>query len=542
MSFAGARPGRKDEESSDRVSSRSILSSPTQSIEPETSPLPRLLTNSRILVYGALALLTLGMLVFSQTKSFFWDEGFHILAARLISVGKRPYLDFFFPQTPLNAYWNAAWMAIFGPSWRVVHAVAALVTISSVILIVEYVFALLPDRRWRPAAALAALALFGLHARVWMFGTISQAYPLCLLLLVAAFRIAIVAVALPRSKMSALAGLCAGAAAASSLLTAAASPVLLIWIWLHNRTGNRWIKTAAFLIGSLVAFIPILILFARGPHQVVFDVLKYHTIYRRLSWSGATGHDIGVATDWVNSSPSLLLVLLAIAGLFFINKNEFDPARRGEFRLCLWLSVAISAQNLLAHPTFPMYFVFTIPFLAVLAVFGFHATAERLEHPIHPVKVAMALVGLAAICLANSIYEEYGYTWPELEGVAAKVKQVTPQDAAIWAPEHIYFLVGWPVPFGMEHNDAHKLQFAPAENAVLHVLPKADMDRQLKAGNFSTAVVCEDEEPAKTLKEWKVYSQTAEIQDCTIFWQVERRNLQPTPYGIYRPPKMRMSQ
>ena len=219
----------------------------------EALSLPRAAANSRRALYGAVALLTLGMLVFSQTRSFFWDEGFHILAAHLIDTGKRPYLDFFFPQTPLNAYWNAGWMAIFGPSWRVIHVVAALVTISSVVLIAEYLCTLFPDRRWQSAATFAGLALFGLHAQVWIVGTISQAYPLCLLLVVAAFRLAVVAAGRPRLGMSALAGLCAGAAAASSLLTAIVSPVLLIWIWLYNRAGNRWIKTAAFLGGAVAA-------------------------------------------------------------------------------------------------------------------------------------------------------------------------------------------------------------------------------------------------------------------------------------------------
>ena len=387
------------------------LSSPSQSIEPEALSLPSPAANGRLPLYGALAVLTLGMLVFSQTKSFFWDEGFHILAAYLIHTGKRPYLDFFFPQTPLNAYCNAAWMTLFGPSWRIVHAVAAMATMGSVILMVGYVFALFRDHRlqlgrqlgrhsgWPLAAALAGLALFGLRSEVWIVGALSQAYPLCLLLVAVAFRVAIVAVARPRVAMSALAGLCAGTAAACSLLTAAVSPVLLIWMWLHNRAGNRWTKCAAFVGGAMVAFVPVMALFARGPHQVIFNILKYHSVYRRVSWAGATSHDIGVATDWVNSSPTLLFVLLAIAGLFFLQKSQtffieknVGTGRRAELWLCLWLALAIGAQNLLAHPTFPMYFVFMIPFLTVLAVVGFCGVVEWLGTPGGPAGAVMVLV------------------------------------------------------------------------------------------------------------------------------------------------------
>jgi hypothetical protein len=481
-------------------------------------------------LYTAFALLTAGMLLYSQTQAFHWDEGFHILTAHLIDAGKRPYLDFFFPQTPLNAYWNAAWMGICGANWRVVHAVAALVTIGSVLLIAQYLFALFSDRRWQPGAAYAVLALFGLHSLVWEFGTTSQAYPLCLLLVVAAFRMAIVAVARPQFRMSALAGLFAGAGAASSLLTAPASAVLLIWMWLYNRAGNRWFKAAAFVAGAIVPCVPVLALFAQGPHQVIFNILTFHSLYRRVDWEGATGHDIGIVTDWVNSSPSLLLVLLAVAGLFFIKKSGFDHERRSEFRLCLWLALAIGAQNLIAHPTFPQYFVFLIPFLTVLGVVGFYAVAARMENPDCPRLPGLVLLCITALCLGNSLYNERdSYTWQQLEKVANKVKEVTPKDAALLAPEQLYFLAHWPVPAGMEHADANKLQLAPAENATLHILPKAEVDRWIKSGVFPTTVVCAADARVSELGEWKVYSQKTDFDECTVFWQLNRNTTRAQP-------------
>jgi 4-amino-4-deoxy-L-arabinose transferase-like glycosyltransferase len=473
-------------------------------------------------LYAAFALLAAGVLVYSQTMAFHWDEGFHFLTAHLIDTGKRPYLDFFFPQTPLNAYWNAAWMGIFGPSWRAVHAVAALATFGSVLLIAQYLFALFPDRRWQPAVAFATLALFGLHSLVWEYGSLSQAYPLCLLLVVAAFRVAIAAVGRARSGMSALAGVLAGAAVGSSLLTAAASPVLLIWMWLNNRAGNRWTKVAAFVAGAVASCTPVLVLLAHGPHQVIFDILKYHSIYRRVEWEGATGHDIGIVTDWLNGSQSLLLVLLAVAGLFFSKKIGFEERRRSEFRLCLWLALAIGGQNLFAHPTFPQYFVFMIPFLTVLGAIGFYAVAVRLGDPDRPRAPVIVMVCIAVLCLGNSLYDDRdSYTWRQLERVADKVKEITPKGAPLLAPEQLYVLARWPVPPGMEHDDAHKLQFTPAESARLHILPKAEVDRQIKAGDFPTTVVCDDDR-ASELEGWNVYSQKADLGECTVFWQFKK--------------------
>jgi hypothetical protein len=492
-------------------------------------------------LYAAFAVAAAGLLVYSQTMAFHWDEGFHILTAYLIRQGKRPYLDFFFPQTPLNAYWNAAWIALFGPSWRAVHAVAALATLGSVVLIAQYLFELFPPleahRRWKPIAALAALGLFGLHSLVWEFGAISQAYPLGLLLVTAAFRFSIVAVDRPRGVTSALAGLAAGGAAASTLLTAAASPVLLVWMWRRNRAGRRWSKAAAFVASGVIAFLPLLLLLAHGPFQVTFDVLKYHSLYRRVEWKGATAHDIEVVTDWFNSSQSLLLVLLAAAGCLAIIRRsrdvnprafpqvEFDPARRPEFYLSIWLVLAICAQNSFAHPTFPQYFIFTIPFLTVLAVIGFYAVATRLAHVDRPMVPALVLLSVAVLCVGNTVYGDRDQgTWLKLERAANKIKQVTPAGAPFVAPEQFYFLLRSPVPPGMEHDDAHKLRLSAADNARLHVLPKPELDQQIKSGDYPTVVVCDDDDRSSEVDGWNVFAHKEDIDECTVFWGPKKRS------------------
>ncbi len=477
-------------------------------------------------LYAAFAILAAALVVYSQTLAFHWDEGFHILTAYLLHLGKRPYLDFFFPQTPLNAYWNAVWLGISGCSWRAVHAVAALTTVASVVLIAQYLYTLFPDRRWQPAAAFAALALFGLHSLVWEYGTLSQAYPLCLFLVVAAFRTVVAATGRPKAGMSALAGLLAGAAACSSLLTAAASPVLLVWMWLNNRSGSRWLKAAAFAAGAALPSLPVLVLFAQGPHNVVFDIFKYHSIYRRVEWPGATAHDIGIVTDWFNGSQSLLLVLLAAAGLAFSRRAGFDRSRQAEFRLCLWLVLAVGAQNLFAHPTFPQYYIFLIPFLTVLGTIGFYVLSSRLMDHDRPRIPVILAVGIAAVCLGNSIYDDRDtYTWRQLERVAAKVKLVTPKGAALLAPEQLYLLAQWPVPPGMEHDDAHKLQLGPAESARLHIVPSAEVDRQIKAGDYATMVSCDDDRTSDVAG-WNVYAQKADYGECTVFWQWTKKAVQ----------------
>jgi hypothetical protein len=75
---------------------------------------PRPLRNGKGIFLAALFLAAAALITYSQTRAFVWDEGFHLVAAALIAHGKTPYVDFCFPQTPINAYFNAALIRVFG--------------------------------------------------------------------------------------------------------------------------------------------------------------------------------------------------------------------------------------------------------------------------------------------------------------------------------------------------------------------------------------------------------------------------------------------
>ena len=332
-----------------------------------------------LLLAGTAVVIAAGLLVYSETMGFVWDEGFHLLAAQLILLGKRPYLDFCFPQTPLNAYWNAGWMHVFGESWRVVHVFAALLTAGAMFLTADFVWARFGVERWRLACGLVAMFLVGLNTNVVEFGPVGQAYGMCLFLSVAAFRVTVIAPSRAGILPALAAGVLAGAAAGCSLLTAPLAPVLLIWLLIYNREGYRWRKAAAFVAGGLIPFAPVFWLFAEGPRQTFFNIVQYQAIYRRVNWTGATTHDVDVLSAWLVSSQGLLMGLLGIAGSVFVLKRaNWGLERRAEFLLCLWLSLALTAYIATAHPTFERYFLFVVPFLAILATVGLYDIASRL--------------------------------------------------------------------------------------------------------------------------------------------------------------------
>ena len=56
------------------------------------------------------------------------DEGYFLLAARLVLLHKKPYIDFFFQQTPLLPYVYALWLECFRVSWACARILPALLS------------------------------------------------------------------------------------------------------------------------------------------------------------------------------------------------------------------------------------------------------------------------------------------------------------------------------------------------------------------------------------------------------------------------------
>jgi len=499
---------------------------------------------SYIILCAFVLVIAASYVLYSQTWAFAWDEGFHMLTAQLIKDGRLPYLDFFFPQTPLNAFWVAGWLHLFGDNWRVVHVLAAVESIGAIFLTADFVYRHLPVPRWRLATSLLAAALVAANIQVLQFAPLGQAYGMALFLTVAAFRLTVWAVGVQNPLAAAAAGMVASAAAGATLLAAPYAPVLLLWIVIYNRAGQRWTKAVCYLAGAVVAWLPILWLFLRSPRVVRFNIFDYHMRYREVEWSDAIPHDIDVLSSWLESSQALMLGLLAIAGLAYVlsvgrrgpgaypislsttdvESGGYSPdiawnrARRSELYLCAWLTLAEAIHISRAHPTFARYFLLAVAPMSILAVAGLYVVGSRLGRPDRPwwaVAPAMLLVLLAA---ARATYDERDEMhWSDLVKITNKIKGVTPPGAELLADEQIYFLTKRVPPEGLAHRDSHKLKLDAAFAKTLHVMSKAELKKKVAGGAFATAQSCDDDE-MKDLELDDLYVHNEEFDDCKVFW------------------------
>jgi hypothetical protein len=476
--------------------------------------------SSRLCLYGIWAALAAGMALYAQTLAFTDDEGFHLMAAQLIKAGMRPYLDFCFPQTPLNAYWNAFWMRVFGESWRTAHALAALETWAAMVLAAQFVLTRLPERAWRVAGAIAATMMISCTTNLVEFGPLGQAYGMCLLTTVCALRLAVIAVERPVWWLATGAGAFAGVGAASSLLSASVVPVLLVWVWRCNRAGSRWSKAGAFVIGTAVPFLPVFWLFVKSPWVVWFNIVRYHLYYRVVYWSHPLGHDLQTVTGWITDSQSLLLGLLGIFGVIYIaRRSAWSRECRSEFYLCGWLALGMTAELAFARPTFPRYFCLLVPFVGILAVPGLYAIGSRVLQPERPFWPVLIISVIFAGALAWNIadHSSGSYNWRQYEDIARKAAEVTPRNKQIFAEEEVYFLMKRRPPFGLEFQYSQKLDLPSERLAALHITPESELKKKLAAGTFWSAATCDDD-MIDDFNLDKTFGSKVKVHDCPVYW------------------------
>ncbi len=210
---------------------------------------------------------------------------------------------------------------------------------------------------------------------------------------------------------------------------------------MYNQIGSRLAKLASFLVGAAIPFLPVVWLFWKAPYPVYFNLFGYHLSFRRMNWEGAWSHDFETLTLWIQSGVTLILGLLAVAGVLFVaRRSGWVRSLRAEYYLCAWLALLMGAEIATAHPTFAWYFLLIVPFLGILAAAGFYSIGSRLHGPDRP-RWAVAVLG-ALVCfgLMRSMYDDSGSTtWHDFDKIAKKVNEVTPPQASLWADEHVYF-------------------------------------------------------------------------------------------------------
>ena len=448
------------------------------------------------------------------------DEGFSIMAAKLVNQGRAPYIDFFYQQMFLHPYAYALWLRIFGTTWYAARSLSVCLAILLGVLV--YFHALRVTGRQTLGLLAAALFAFAGSGAGWF--TVVKTFALSTLFLFGAYAMVFTG-ASPRWRCF-VSGLFLGLAVDVRLHIIAAFPAFAIqFLGADEPVRRRFEHLLWFTLGLGAALLPGLYFLARSPIPFVFDNFTYHSL--------RSGHGLigGLPQKW-----AIALQLLALRGhegsasiqfvislLFTVGLGVLTTARRERLPLSVWITFLLMIVSFLPTPTFTQYFTVLVPFMVINIILVFASLKDETRVP---ASVRRRLrIPLAAACALYILvwpydYDRYG-TWghhipgflsrvwdvnweiPVINRVSAAIDQYadsTNPTAISWWPG--YFVESRTAPFPRTENNWGRdvwFRMSPGLRARCHVISDPGLDGVIQQraaplavlGNWSWDIVWE---------------------------------------------------
>jgi hypothetical protein len=287
------------------------------------------------------------------------DEGYILLAAKLVASGRMPYRDFFFPQGPLAPL---AYAPI--PTWYAARALSAVAAAATGTLLV----ANLRSRVSTSVVAVAALA-YATNALALAWFPVAKTYALPMAFLYAAH---VLASRAGRGWLTAvLTGILCAAAVAGRTYLVVAVPFVMSSLFSAGAPQRRrlLVGTLAMVVAGGLLAIPLL----TAPASALYSTIGYHLV--RMDFARPSVATIVEAFEqkrWVVKQLLLIepgerapaLQLLLIVGAVVAG------ARSADRRPALRLAAALFVVSMLLSPTQIQYVCFVVPFLIEAAALG----------------------------------------------------------------------------------------------------------------------------------------------------------------------------
>jgi hypothetical protein len=343
------------------------------------------------------------------------DEGFYLLAAKLVGQGKRPYLDFFFQQMPALPYAYAVWSKMVGISWTSARMLSVLLSVALGGLLYSHV-----ERLYgRKAFACLAVLLYALNNLVLAWHSVVKTYALSNFLLFCAYLLVFPESRPYREWKVFLGGLLFGIAVDTRLYLIAVAPVFMLSFF-FSKSSLRIKTLGAFAGGLAVGLLPNLWFLAKAPDAYLFDNLGYHLVRSELGFRSAAHQKFetflavtNIQGSYDGSGTQLgLLSLLVIPAVL---------SRRADRRLLvpMGLALVLFFTCLVPSPTFPQYFCVCIPYLVIVATKSVAMVVE--SEPSHSGMPFVRSLGLLAagvyLFCGLLTFFNYAFSGAGVEGV-----------------------------------------------------------------------------------------------------------------------------
>ncbi|NLF24212.1 MAG: hypothetical protein GX589_00950, partial [Deltaproteobacteria bacterium] len=475
------------------------------------------------------------------------DEGFYLLAAKLVTEGKLLYHDFFFPQMPLLPYVYGGWLSLYGMTWQSARIFAALLT--------ALIGVLLYMRAAKLFGALyggAAVILFCASALVFTIYTTATTYALSTLLLFLSYLV-LCSDGKLRIKFP-IAGALLALAVTSRLMFAAVLPAFLLFILINERPWKVSLYALSrFCVGFVIGLCLNLWFILPSPELFYFNNLGYHLLRspassaERIAHSGQVlrvllGLEKGIKFESFQF-PVLLYVALAAMVACPLFKRKLDAA----FYIC----VALFAVNFLPDPVYVQYFSVLVPFLIVCVLhlfYGMTSAPWRSLNVFGFITVPLLMLGYARNINQDIInYTVTGkgvigiqrpknaldWNLERVKEISSLIEKHAPPGAAVLSfwPGYLLETSAPPYP-GSENNFgvAIAAQLGPSEKEAFHVISNTDISELILSKKPELIIVHKRMTP-ETVRQ-TLASSPYQLLESVDAVQIYARQPLPLPKGI----------
>ena len=432
------------------------------------------------------------------------DEGFYLLAARLVAEGRVLYHEFFYPQMYLLPYIYGAWMILVGYSWYAARLLSAGLCITLGLLVCRQVTLLSGSR----ASGVGAALLLASSGFVFGWYPLVKAYALATLLMFAAYAVVFTTF---RWRWAA-SGLLVGLAVACRVYVIGVLPAFVLELYLTESAGRaRWTQLARFTAAFAATLLPAGIFFMTGPDTFMFNVV-HNQLLRDQAYPMLD------AGGWWAQKTRPALALFGLSGATTAATRQFFLLAlpclaaavsclraRKPLPLASMIALCLFAASHVPTPVYGQYFCMLVPFVLVDAVtyVGRLAGESRTSGMRHLVAVAL----VAYVLLAPADVYRYTVTAEHIEGYSNPADWRIPTIRAVGEsvdrhlrPGRPFAITFWPgylvetraamLP-GMENHLA--LYFAnhlsPQEIAQFRLMSSSELVSHMRNGDVDVVAV-----------------------------------------------------
>lgn len=288
------------------------------------------------------------------------DEGFYLLASRLVFQHDIPYRDFLYTQMPLLPYLYGLWMQFVGVSWLSGRFLSACLT--SALSMLLFIQICRQTKMW--TAGICGVLLFASSTLIFGWMPLAKTYALSSVLLFSSYMIVSRLSSGSPNWLLFFGGMLLGLSVEVRLYFAALLPVFLLSIYLNRDIAMKRMALFYFGSGFLVAMLPAAYFLVFHHASFLFDVIGLHAIRSDEGLIGGFGQKaLTLATSVTVGSKGnglQLGTLLLVSSIAIRRKRLPDAAR-----LSYWIAISLGFISLLPTPAYGQYLCVIVPFLLV---------------------------------------------------------------------------------------------------------------------------------------------------------------------------------